>query len=69
MAPTDLERQIAAIALLNEPVRRGLYLYVAKRRRDVGRDEAARALHISRALAAFHLDRLDRKSTRLNSSH
>jgi len=58
VAPTELERQIAAIALLNEPVRRGLYLYVTGRRRDVGRDEAARALHISRALAAFHLDRL-----------
>jgi predicted ArsR family transcriptional regulator len=55
---TDLERQIAAIAALAEPVRRGLYLYVAERRGDVGRDEAARALRISRALAAFHLDKL-----------
>jgi len=55
---TDLERQIAAIALLDEPIRRGLYLYVAERRSEVGRDEAARALRISRALAAFHLDKL-----------
>jgi len=55
---TDLERQIAAIALLDEPIRRGLYLFVAERRCDVGRDEAARALRISRALAAFHLDKL-----------
>src|SRR5881628_971363 len=55
---SDLDRQIAAIASLAEPVRRGLYLYVTQRRRDVGRDEAARALHVSRALAAFHLDRL-----------
>ncbi|HEU5262976.1 MAG TPA: hypothetical protein VFU41_16265 [Gemmatimonadales bacterium] len=54
----DLERQIAAIASLAEPVRRGLYLYVTGRRREVGRDEAARALKISRALAAFHLDKL-----------
>lgn len=55
---TGLDRQIAAIASLAEPVRRGLYLYVAERRREVGRDEAARALRISRALAAFHLDKL-----------
>jgi predicted ArsR family transcriptional regulator len=55
---TNLERQITAIALLDEPIRRGLYLYVAERRGDVGRDEAARALRISRALAAFHLDKL-----------
>ena len=58
MPATDLECQIAAIALLHEPIRRGLYLYVAERRSEVGRDEAARALRISRALAAFHLDKL-----------
>jgi predicted ArsR family transcriptional regulator len=55
---SQLERQIAAVATLAEPIRRDLYLYVAKRRTDVGRDEAARALRISRALAAFHLDKL-----------
>ncbi len=58
MPDTDLERQIAAISLLDDPIRRGLYLYVAERRCEVGRDEAARALRISRALAAFHLDKL-----------
>ena len=58
MPPSELERQIAAIASLDEPIRRGLYLYVLARRREVGRDEAARALGIARALAAFHLDRL-----------
>ena len=58
MDGSEFERQIAAIASLHEPARRGLYLYVAGRRRDVGRDEAARALRISRALAAFHLDKL-----------
>ena len=58
MPGTDLEHRIAAIALLNEPIRRGLYLLIAERRRDVGRDEAARTLRISRALAAFHLDKL-----------
>jgi len=58
MPPSELERQIAAIASLDEPIRRGLYLYVLRRRREVGRDEAARALGIARALAAFHLDKL-----------
>jgi predicted ArsR family transcriptional regulator len=58
MCAPDLQHCIAAIASLDEPVRRELYLYVAGRRRDVGRDEAARALRISRALAAFHLDKL-----------
>jgi predicted ArsR family transcriptional regulator len=58
MRTPDLNRDIAAIASLDEPVRRGLYLYVAKRGSAVGRDEAARALRIPRALAAFHLDKL-----------
>ena len=60
MAATELERQIATIASLDDPVRRGLYLYVSGRGREVGRDEAARAVRISRALAAFHLDKLVR---------
>lgn len=58
MAATALERQIATIASLHDPVRGALYRYVSSRRRDVGRDEAARAVRISRALAAFHLDKL-----------
>ena len=58
MSGTDLERQIAAIALLDDPTRRGLYVFIAGRRCEVGRDEAASALRISRALAAFHLDKL-----------
>ncbi len=58
MRDSELERQIAAIALLHDPVRRGLYRYVRGRRRDVSRDEAARALRVSRNLAAFHLDKL-----------
>ena len=58
MAATSLERQIATIASLHDPTRRALYRYVSSRRRDVGRDEAARAVRISRALAAFHLDKL-----------
>jgi predicted ArsR family transcriptional regulator len=53
----DLER----LAVLAEPARRRLYLYVAPRSDAVGRDEAAAAVGISRALAAFHLDRLVEK--------
>lgn len=53
-----IERQLDLVAPLTDPVRRRLYLYVISRRRDVGRDEAARALRIARPLAAFHLDKL-----------
>ena len=54
--PTD----IGSIALLDEPVRRALYEWVAAQTDAVGRDEAARAVGSTRALAAFHLDRLVR---------
>ncbi|MGH2719033.1 MAG: helix-turn-helix transcriptional regulator, partial [Actinomycetota bacterium] len=40
------------------PTRRRLYLYVRSRPEGVGREEAAEATGISKALAAFHLDRL-----------
>jgi len=49
---------IHALALLDEPVRRALYEWAADAGRAVSRDEAAAAVEISRALAAFHLDRL-----------
>lgn len=49
---------VAALALLDEPVRRSLYDWIGATGRPVGRDEAATAVGISRALAAFHLDRL-----------
>jgi len=52
--PHDLD----AIASLAEPARRALYEWVASSGRAVGRDEAAAAAGVSRALAAFHLDRL-----------
>ncbi len=54
----NLADQIARIAGLDEPLRRGLYFLVAGRSAEVSRDEAARELGISRALAAFHLDKL-----------
>src|SRR4051812_21459497 len=49
---------IGAIALLDEPVRRALYEHVAAAGQATSRDEAATAAGVSRALAAFHLDRL-----------
>lgn len=58
MEPGELERQLAGLAALEEPVRRSLYFYVVHRQGEVGREEAAQAVGISRALAAFHLDRL-----------
>jgi predicted ArsR family transcriptional regulator len=50
----DLDR----VALLAEPVRRRLYEVVVRAGIPVDRDTAAAAAKITRALAAFHLDRL-----------
>ena len=46
------------IAALVDPVRRALYDHVRQQRRPVTREDAARAVDISRGLAAFHLDKL-----------
>jgi predicted ArsR family transcriptional regulator len=54
----DLDRRLDDLAALAEPVRRALYLHVARQPDAVGRDAAASAVGIGRALAAFHLDRL-----------
>lgn len=58
MAHEPLEAQIEALAVLKDPVRRSLYLFVAGAGREVSRDEAANAIGVTRALAAFHLDKL-----------
>lgn len=55
--PTLAER-LDALAALREPVRMRLYRYVERRLGAVGRDEAASAVGVSRAMAAFHLDKL-----------
>ena len=52
------DQHLAAVGLLDEPVRRRLYDFVVAQGRPVGREESARALGISRSLATFHLDRL-----------
>lgn len=55
--PAMNRKGIGAVAALGEPARLALYNYVVERG-EAARDEAARATRISRALAAFHLDRL-----------
>lgn len=45
---------------LADPVRRRLYRFVAGQAEPVGKDEAAAAAGVSRSLAAYHLDRLER---------
>src|SRR5207302_9330062 len=48
----ELAAQISAVAALNEPVRRALYTYILQKPEAVGREEAARAVGITRELAA-----------------
>jgi predicted ArsR family transcriptional regulator len=49
---------LASLSSLDDPVRRRLYAVVAARAEPVGRDDAAEAAGIGRALAAYHLDKL-----------
>jgi predicted ArsR family transcriptional regulator len=55
--PTD-PNDIETVALLEEPARKALYDAVVGSSRPLGRDEAAEVAGVSRALAAFHLDKL-----------
>ncbi|HLB35144.1 MAG TPA: hypothetical protein VJL31_01090 [Gemmatimonadales bacterium] len=52
------DAELSSLAALGDPTRRRLYEFAAQRRCGVSRDEAARAVGISRMLAAFHLDKL-----------
>jgi predicted ArsR family transcriptional regulator len=56
--PRDLEEQVAGVALLDDPVRRSLYLFAAESAEAVSREQAAAAVGVQKALAAFHLDKL-----------
>ncbi len=49
---------LASLSSLDDPVRRRLYEVVARQTEPVGRDEAAAAAGIGRALAVYHLDKL-----------
>jgi predicted ArsR family transcriptional regulator len=51
-------QRLAAVAALAEPTRRRLYDHVVRQPAPVSRDEAAAAVGVPRATAAFHLDRL-----------
>lgn len=55
---SERDRNVRAVSLLDEPVRRRLFDWVVEQNRPVGREEASRALKISRPLATFHLDKL-----------
>lgn len=52
------EADLAPVSSLSDPVRGRLYTFVSGRREPVGRDEAATAVGIGRALAVYHLDKL-----------
>jgi predicted ArsR family transcriptional regulator len=54
---TDLD-PVASLSSLDDPVRRRLYEVVRERTEPVGRDEAAAAAGVGRALAIYHLDKL-----------
>ena len=58
MNMSDTKHDVGAVSLLDEPARRRLYDWVVSQFRPVGREEAARAVKITRPLATFHLDRL-----------
>jgi predicted ArsR family transcriptional regulator len=49
---------LMAVALLAEPTRQQLYLYLRERREPVGREEVARHTGVKPRLVAFHLDRM-----------
>jgi predicted ArsR family transcriptional regulator len=58
MSKAKRDNDVGAVSLLDEPARRRLYDWVVAQARPVGREEAAKALKITRPLATFHLDRL-----------
>jgi predicted ArsR family transcriptional regulator len=49
---------LASLSTLDDPVRRRLYDVVTRQPDPVGRDEAAAAAGVGRALAVYHLDKL-----------
>ncbi|MCU7727909.1 transcriptional regulator [Actinoplanes sp. KI2] len=58
MAPRSFPDRVAALAALDDPVRKAVFDLVAASGEPVGRDAAAEALGVSRRIAALHLDRL-----------
>ena len=58
MASPSSSSQLATLETLSDPVRRGLYEFVVSQNGTVTRENAAKAVGISRSLAAYHLDKL-----------
>jgi predicted ArsR family transcriptional regulator len=54
----EFEEQVVGVAALADPARRRLYEHVVAAADAVSRDQAATAVGVKRALAAFHLDKL-----------
>jgi predicted ArsR family transcriptional regulator len=55
---STVESPFAAIAVLDDESRRGMFEFIRRSGVPVTRDEAAASVGISRKLAAFHLDKL-----------
>ena len=53
-----LAPEIAAVSVLDDPVRASVFFLVARAGEPVSRDDVATALRVSRRTAAIHLDRL-----------
>jgi predicted ArsR family transcriptional regulator len=58
MGQSSLDDGLAVVGALRDATRRALYRYIERQPKAVSRDEAAAAVGISRALAAFHLEKL-----------
>ena len=58
MSLSQNEADLASLSCLDNRVRGRLYAFVSGRTGPAGRDEAAAAVGIGRALAAYHLDKL-----------
>lgn len=56
-----LRKGAKAVGVLEDDLRRRLYLFVRGQGRPVSRDDAAAHVGISRKLAAFHLDKLEER--------
>jgi predicted ArsR family transcriptional regulator len=58
MRSDDFAGRVAGVAVLAEPVRRDLYLFVVDQPDAVSRDQAAAGVDVPRHTAKFHLDKL-----------
>src|SRR5688500_10161710 len=57
----SLESNAALLGVLDDDLRRRIFLYVREQGQPVSREEVAHHAGISRKLAAFHLDKLSEK--------